>query len=222
MRFRHRAVSALIGAALPLCLATGVLAHDIHHYPKVTLALGWLHEPAYTGFDNAVQVIVKDAAGNAITAITERDLTVDVSLGTAQLNGLQLLPTADPDTGLGTPGEYQVHFIPTAPGNYTFHLKGTVTGQVVDETVTAGDTTFAPVTSATDVEFPNKVPANADLNTKLDQVGQRVTDAASSAQSAAQSAQNTATPALVVGLVGLVIALLAIGGVVVVRRRPAG
>jgi len=104
------------------------------------VALGWLHEPAFVGFDNAVQVLVKQGEA-PFTDITDKDLTVAVSVGGKRMDPQPLAPTADPDTGLGTPGEYEFHFIPTVPGAYTFHLKGKIKDTPVDETVTAGDKT---------------------------------------------------------------------------------
>jgi hypothetical protein len=153
---------------LPSTLAAS--AHDVHTFGRFTVALGWLHEPAYVGEENAVQVLVKDARGNPFTGISDKDLTVEVSLGSARLAAKPLVPTADPDTGLGIPGEYEYHFIPTAPGNYTFHIHGSVGGEAVDESVTAGDSTFDTVDDASSVEFPKVVPASSELDTKIDSV----------------------------------------------------
>ena len=43
-----------------------------------------------------------------------------------------LAPTYDAEAGTGTPGEYAALVIPTAPGDYTFHVTGTVEGVKVD------------------------------------------------------------------------------------------
>jgi hypothetical protein len=165
--------SALAVGALSLGAVHPALAHVVKPFGPYTIALGWLHEPAYVGFDNAVQVIVKQG-GAPVTDITDKDLTVDVSLGGQRMGAVPLVPTADPDTGLGTPGEYQLHFIPTAPGDYTFHINGKIKDTPVDETATASDKTFASVTNPADAEFPAKVPSVTDLSTKLDRVGARV------------------------------------------------
>jgi len=217
-------VAAALGAAATLALGavTTVAAHDVHTFGKVTVALGWLHEPAYVGFDNAVQVLVKDAAGSPITAISDKDLTVEVSLGNAKMDAKALVPTADPDTGLGIPGEYEMHFIPTAPGNYTFHLKGTVSGQAIDETVTASDKTFNTVADASSVEFPNKVPALRDIATKLDRDTSRIEDAIA----AANSSRDRGNQALVIGIVALVAGVVlgagALASGLAARRRVKG
>jgi hypothetical protein len=216
MEMLHRLIRgagvAAVAASLLGTTAMGALAHDVHTFGKFTIALGWLHEPAYVGFDNAVQVLVKDAAGNAYTNITDKDLTVEVSLGGQKMAAKPMLPTADPDTGLGLPGEYEMHFIPTAPGNYTFHLKGSVGGQAVDETVTASDKTFNTVAGAADVEFPNVVPANSELATKIDRLSSRLDQAAGS---------SAVTTLSVVSVLGILLGILAVGlSVRALRRRP--
>lgn len=219
---RHRLftlpAAAATGCALALAAIAPAAAHDVHTFGKVTVALGWLHEPAYTGFDNAVQVLVKDDKGNPITSITDKDLTVEVSLDSQKMSAQPLLPTADPDTGLGIPGEYELHFIPTIAGKYAFHIKGTVAGQAIDETVTASDKTFNEVRSDSDVEFPAKVPAVGDVATKVDKVSSRVD--ALQASTTAQDAKDSANRALVIGIVALALAVvLSAGNLVIATRR---
>jgi hypothetical protein len=207
--------AALTGVALALTGVVGAAAHDVHTFGGVTVALGWLREPAYVGFDNAVQVLVKDSAGNAITDISDKDLTVELIVGNQKSGDKPLVPTADPDTGLGIAGEYEYHVIPTVPGAYTFHLKGMVKGQAIDEMVTAGDKTFNLVTNASEAQFPNQLPSSTELSTKLDKVSQRL----DSAQSSGDSAKNSASLALIVGIAGVVLAVLLGGGALLSARR---
>lgn len=216
MKSMLRFGAALMAAGLALGFALPAAAHDVHPFGKYTVALGWLHEPAYVGQPNAVQVLVKDRSGTAFTDITDKDLTVEVSIGNQKLDAKPLVPTADPDTGLGIPGEYQYHIIPTVPGAYTFHLKGNIKGQAVDESVVAGDKTFSLVTAASDAQWPNQLPSNADIATKLDRISSRQ----DSALAESDSAQKAASRALVVATVGVVLAIL-FGAVnlAVARRR---
>jgi outer membrane murein-binding lipoprotein Lpp len=216
MEIMLRLGAVLAGSSLALMGVVGASAHDVHPFGKFTVALGWLHEPAYVGSDNAVQVLVKDQAGNAFTGITDKDLTVELSVGNQKQAAKPLVPTADPDTGLGIPGEYEYHVIPTVPGAYTFHLKGTVGGQTIDETVTAGDKTFNLVTAASEAQWPNQIPSAADLSTKLDRLSSRQ----ASTQSNADAAQSAANRALIVAIVGIVIALVLGGVALITRRRP--
>ncbi len=205
--------AALAAGALALGAVHPALAHVVKPFGPYTIALGWLHEPAYVGFDNAVQVIVKQG-DTPSTDITAKDLTVEASLGSQKMDAMPLTPTADPDTGLGTPGEYEMHFIPTAPGNYTFHIKGKIKDTPVDETATASDTTFATVDNPTDVEFPAKVPSVTDLSTKLDRVGARV-DRVESRPDALPTALVALAAALILGGAGIGLGLAA-------RRKSPG
>ena len=207
-RAARAAAVAVVAGALSLGAVHPALAHDVHPFGPYTIALGWLHEPAYVGMDNAVQVLVKQG-DQAFTGITDKDLTVVVTLDKQKMDSMPLVPSADPDTGLGIPGEYEMHFIPTAPGNYTFHISGKVNGTPVDETVTGSDKTFATVDNPTDVEFPTKVPSATDISTKVDRVASRVS--AVEGRSIPPDSQPLAVAALVAAVVlggaGIVIGL---------------
>jgi hypothetical protein len=214
---RAAAVAAAAGA-LSLGAVHPVFAHDVHPFGPYTIALGWLHEPAYVGMDNAVQVLVKQD-DKAFTGITDKDLTVAVSLGNQKMDSMPLVPSADPDTGLGIPGEYEMHFIPTTPGNYTFHISGKVNGTPVDETVTASDKTFATVDNPTDVEFPNKVPTNSDLATLVNKQTPRIEAVQASANQDA-GAKDDANHAMAVAIVALVVAAVVGLRTLGLRRQP--
>jgi hypothetical protein len=54
----------------------------------------------------------------------------------------------------GTPGSYTAAVIPTAAGDYSFHIFGTINGDQVDETFTSGPNTFDTVTDAATLQFP--------------------------------------------------------------------
>ena len=245
MRSRRLGV-ALLASAFAVMLIAGVAdAHIVKTFGKYTVALGWVHEPTYVGEQNAVQVVIKDASGKAITDLNDGDLKVTVSVGGKTSDPLDLLNTFDPDTGLGIPGDYEAPLIPTAPGDYTFHLSGTIDGTAVDETATSSDATFNSVVDATGIQFPNQLPALTDIITRLDRIDARLSaspapssapaPAASSApvdnaavdaaNAAAASAQTAANNALlvggVVGGVGVIIGLAALA-MAMRGRRPAG
>lgn len=214
--FRLAAVAATAAVACALT-ATPAAAHVLKSFGPYSVALGWAHEPAYDGVQNAVQAIVKDAQGHAVGDLNSGDLTVQVTVGSQTSDALKLDPAFDPDTGLGTPGDYEAPLIPTAVGDYTFHLHGTIHGTAVDETATSGEKTFDSVTDPADAQFPNHVPASGDLSTKLGRVGDR----ADAAQSAAQSASDSAGRATLLAVIALVIALVLGGGAAALawRRR---
>ncbi len=235
---------ALVASAFAVMLVAGVAdAHIVKTFGKYTVALGWVHEPTYVGEQNAVQVVIKDAAGKAVTDLNDGDLKVTVSVGGKTSDPLDLLNTFDPDTGLGIPGDYEAPLIPTAPGDYTFHLSGTIDGTAVDETATSSDATFNSVVDATGIQFPNQLPALTDIITRLDRIDTRLAaspapssgapapspgpvdnaavDAASAAAASAQSAANNAL--LVggaIGAAGVIIGLAALA-MAMRGRRPS-
>jgi hypothetical protein len=235
MRNRHPLAlgAAVLGAAaLSLGGVHHAAAHGIVQAGNLTVAIGWLREPAYVGNDNAVQVLVKDAQGNPLTTITDKDLQVEVSLGSQKTQPQPLVPTFDSDTGLGLHGEYEYHLIPTAPGNYTFHIFGKIAGTTpFDQTMTASSTTFNEVVDQSSAQFPNKVPSTSELNQKLDALtaranagagnAQNAQTAAVAAQHAADDAKSAADRALVIGIVALVVgAVLGGTGLFFALRRP--
>ena len=207
---------ALCGAVILAATTAGITsAHVVKQFGAYSIALGWLHEPAYVGADNAVQVIVKDASGNPVNDVPSSDFGVTVSAGGQTSAVLPLNASADPDTGLGTPGEYTAHLTPTIPGVYTFHLAGTVHGTAVDETVSSSDTTFNQVEDQSAAQFPAKVPSTTELATKVDRQDSRI----AAAQAAASDASNAAATALIVGgLVGGLGILLGAAGLIVAMR----
>ena len=230
-RFRLRRLAPLLAAIGLLSMsAGGAAAHAIEHAGSYTVAFGWRHEPAYVGEQNAVQIVVTDAAGKGVTDLGAEDLTVVASTSSQQSAALTFDSGFDEDTGFGTPGEYDAQLIPTSPGAYTFHLKGAIHGTSIDVTETSSDTTFNSVTGTTDVEFPVKLPTMAEVVTRLDRIDTRIaalgtasgpTQASvDAANAAAADARASADRALVVGGavggLGILVGLLAL----VRARRP--
>ena len=104
-------------------------------------------------------------------------LTAMVTYGD-QEQEFALTPTYDAEAGTGTPGEYAALVIPTAPGDYTFHVTGKVEGVKVDLKVTSSPKTFSPVEDASAVQFPVKVPATGQVAERLDKELPRLATAA--------------------------------------------
>ena len=211
---------AICGAVIfTVAVASIASAHVVKQFGPYSIAIGWLHEPAYVAVDNAVQVIIKDGSGNPVDDVSASDLGVTLTAGVQTSALLPLNASHDPDTGLGTPGEYTAHVIPTVPGDYTFHLAGMVHGTAVDETVTSSDTTFNAVQDQADAQFPVKIPSPAELSAKVDRLDARVT----AAQAASSNASDAADRALVVGVAlgGLGVVLGAAGVILALRSRKA-
>jgi hypothetical protein len=202
-------LGALALATAGLLVATPALAHTEKDAGPYKLLFGWRDEPAYTGSLNAVQLFVHDASGKAIDDLGTKGLTVVVSTGsgpTAKSSSpLAFTSAFDPDSGLGTHGEFDAPLMPTAAGTYTFHITGDINGTAVDVSATSSDTTFADVTDPTAVEFPVQSQTVPQLSSAITTLQGRV----AAAQSAASSAKGAASSARAFGIVGIALAIVA-------------
>lgn len=184
-------------------VSPAALAHEARKVGKIQMTVGWAIEPAYTGFRNEVQLFLKDASGKPINDLGDNDLKVEVISGDQKTAASPLDPSFDPDTRIGTPGEYDKALIPTRPGNFTFHFVGTVRGQRIDESFTSSEKTFSPVTAAADAEFPAKDPSASDLAGLVTRLQPRVDDAAV----AAAQDRSLAVIGIILGAIGTIAGL---------------
>jgi hypothetical protein len=237
---RHRAARLALASVAVVALVVGApasaLAHTVQHAGPYTLEIGWLVEPTYVGVPNAVSVTIHDAADKPITDLGADDLHVVVTTNSQPSSALSFEPGFDPIEMDGPLGEYDAAIVPTAPGDYSFHITGTIHGQAVDINVTSGDETFDPVKESTDLQFPTKLPSISEISTRLDRIDARVTALSGgttgptqadvdAAKAAAAGAKDTADFALILGasLGGAGLLVGALGLLVAWRatRRPA-
>lgn len=220
----HRSIRRwlTVPAAMVLAaMAAPAAAHIVKQVGPYAVALGWVHEPVYVGEQNAVQVVVKDANGNPVSDLSADDLKVVVTTAMAQSDPLSLAPTFDEDTGLGIPGDYEAPIIPTAPGDYTFHVTGTIHSTQIDETATSSGTTFDTAVDASEIQFPGKVPALSDLSTRVQRIDARVQSQLAAAKAASSSADRAFFAGLTAGGAGVVIGLAALALAILARRPRA-
>jgi hypothetical protein len=204
-RFPFRVGAALVVASAATMLwAAPAFAHEERKVGTYDIEVGWQHEPTYVDQLNGVQIIIHDADGAPVDDLGN-PVTLKVSVTYAQQasDPLELEPSFDADTGEGNHGEWDAAILPTAPGNYTFHLTGTINGDAVDEKFTSSDTTFDPVANPDEIEFPVKTPSNGELATNLAKSQPRVAEA----QSTASSAKDSSSTATTVAVLALVVAL---------------
>jgi hypothetical protein len=197
------AAGFLVGAIGVMIVSPAALAHEARKVGKIQMTVGWAIEPAYTGFRNEVQLFLKDASGKPITDVGDNDLKVEVISGGQKTAPSPLDPSFDPDTGIGTPGEYEKAIIPTRPGNFTFRFVGTLRGQHIDESFTSSEKTFSPVTDAADAEFPAKDPSVAELAGLVTRLQPRV----EGASAAAAQDRSLAVIGIVLGAIGTIAGL---------------
>jgi hypothetical protein len=217
MRRSLMAVTAAVVLAAALSVAAvPASAHETAKAGDLALEVGWGIEPAYVGQLNTVQLIVTHAAdGDPINDPGAR-LTAKVAYGD-QEQEFALTPTYDAEAGTGTPGEYAALLIPTAPGDYTFHITGEVEGVKVDLEVASSPRTFSPVEDASAVQFPVKVPATGQVAERLDKELPRMATAAhvNDVEGQISSAKTMGYVGIAVGAVGIALAAVAL----LVRRR---
>lgn len=175
-------------------------AHERRKAGTHTMVVGWAEEPAFSGFKNAVQVVITDSQDKPVTDLGD-DLKVEVIFGNEKRGPLALDPAFGPR--FGRQGEYQAPLIPTRPGNYTFHFVGEIKGQKVDASFTSSDDTFDPVRESADAEFPVKDPSRAELSGFVERVGMRL----DTTRSTANSARFLSIVAIIVGAVALIAAV---------------
>jgi hypothetical protein len=199
---RRAAVAAAALTAVVISAAPA-LAHEHRTIGAYTFTVGWKNEPTYSGFSNAVQLFLADAAGKPVTDLGD---TLNVTPVFNAQKGETLPLHAAFGKTYGTPGEYDSALTPTRPGTYAFHFTGTIAGQNVDETFTSSEKTFSNVADAGGIQFPAKDPSNGELAAKLTNLDPRI----ASLQAAQAQAASKASRATTFGLIGIVVGLLGI------------
>jgi hypothetical protein len=178
------------------------------------MTVGWADEPTYSGFKNAVQLILRDASGKPVTDLSD-SLKVEVIFGTTKT---EMLPVARAfGKTFGRPGDYRATIIPTRPGNYTFHFVGTIHDQKIDQSFTSSEKTFDPVSESTEIEFPAKDPSPGELAGRLERQGPRI----EAAQAAARDANSAASQSRLLALLGIALGAVGIVLTLVSRKRAA-
>ncbi len=206
-------VALVVAVLLPLMFTDMAAAHERRQVGSYVMRVGWADEPAFAGVKNAVQILLADASGKALTDLPE-DLKVEIIFGGQKMGPLPL--EAAFGKAFGRPGDFRAAVIPTRPGNYTFHFVGSLGGQRIDQSFTSSDKTFDPVTESSAIEFPAKDPSAGELAGRLERLGPRVDEG----QSAARDAAATASQARVLGIVGILVGAVGVAvGVSSGRRR---
>jgi hypothetical protein len=235
-RFLGRALAAASGTllALGVTLITAS-AHEVFTVAQYRIAVGWEFEPVsgdvtYVGQPNAIQVFVDVAGadqpkGTPVSTLnsdcTHPDFTVTVTFSGVTSSPYCPVPAYDPDTGNGRLDEYDYELIPTVAGTYTFHITGSINGTAINLTAVSGPTTFDSVAEPND-QFPQQLPALNDVVNKVNAIGQREQQDASTASAATSSADDAANRGTILGIIAIAIAVLGSGtSIFIASRRRA-
>lgn len=119
-----------------------------------TVEVGFITEPPVQNDTNGLRIRVTE--GDTPVEGAESTLTAQV-IYAEQPRVLPLVPVA------GEPGTYTSVFIPTQPGEYAFHITGSIGDTAIDETFAPSDAGLPLVASRLDYEFP--VSAHGDTST---------------------------------------------------------
>jgi hypothetical protein len=194
-----RATVSVATTCLILLTAAPVFAHEDRVVDDYEFVVGFADEPAYAGSKNGVSLAIADAqTGDPIEEGVELD--VEVSFG----DETGVFPM---EAEFGAPGSYSAPFIPTRPGQYSFHFTGTIGNQDVDETFTSGPDTFNDVEDPKSVSFPVRDPSTGELAQRLDQEVPRLNAAIEDASDSADGNKALTIVALIAAGIAVLLSL---------------
>jgi hypothetical protein len=168
----------ILFVGLMVLLALPVAAHEGQEVGEYTLAFGWQVEPAYAWQPNGPEVFIEthheegeeghdddhSEEANPLEGV-EINLVAEVSFGDQSM----MLPLQPARNEIG---HYVADLTPTMPGDYTFHITGTIGETAVDVTFNSADGGFSTVEPQTDVLFP--LPAGGDLQAQITALEARI------------------------------------------------
>lgn len=192
-RFNSLVAATLVVVSSFIVYGGTAAAHERRMVGPYQFVVGFISEPAFAGTPNSLDLRISDTRVTPAKAVEglEKTLAADVQAG-----GLAPLPlTITPR--FGTPGAYNGHFVPTAPGTYIYHIKGKIETLDVDEKFESGPGRFNDVESTTALQYPTKVATGSDLSTQLSDI-----------QASVDQARIFALAALVVGIMALGVAAI--------------
>lgn len=180
----------LVAVAALLALTQPAAAHERRTVGPYQVVVGFGGEPAFAGTTNSASIRITDTRTSKPVEGVEKTLTVEVRAG-------GLAPLALPLRAVfGTPGLYQADFVPTKEGAYAFRFKGKIEALDVDETFESGPGRFNDVEAVAKLQYPEQVPAGADLTKRLGDL-----------QSSAEQSRLLALAGLALGVLAIALAL---------------
>ena len=208
-RWLPRAAGALlmVGALLPLAAPAMALAHERRSVGPYTFVVGFISEPALLGQPNGIDLRISNAADSSPVEGAEKSLKAAIAFGGGQPKEFPLR------TRFGMPGAYTADLIPTKPGSYIFTFTGTIEGVTINQRFESGPGRFNDVEDTAKLQFPEAVPAPAQLagTVKTAQDQAQAADArTSAAESQIGQARAFGIAGTIVGLIGLAVGVAAL------------
>jgi hypothetical protein len=171
-----------------------VLAHERRTISdgKYDVVVGWDVEPAFVGQKNAASIRISKAGSSPAVPIEGADKTLKVQIRQgAQTKEFGLRAV------FGQPGYYVADIVPEREGDYQWTFVGSINEDKLNDRFDTADKKFNGVEAITPLQFPSGVAADPALATSTAQV----------AQADAQTARTFGLAGIVVGVLGLAVAL---------------
>lgn len=211
--FCRSGIALIIALALVTIVISPTFAHERRQVGKYAFVVGFLNEPAYVNQQNSLDLTVclgnsckytvQDGSRVVSNPVNDLEKTLKVEVSTGAHAPIPL--TIEPR--YANPGKYTGYFEPTATGNYTFHIYGTIGSDKIDEKFTSSPNGFGAVEEMTTYPAQAQQGAPAASDNAL--------------QSQLIAAQNAASTATTVGIVGAILGVLGIIlAAVSLARRP--
>jgi len=224
LRLTIVAISAALLGLPALFNAGPASAHEHRAVGNYEFVVGWLNEPALVSEPNGLSLRITlfpngvpeeeseeaEAEGQPVEGLEETLQAEIIAGGGAQTMELTL------DPAFRDPGHYESVIFPSVVGDYSFHIFGDLEGTAIDETFSSGPETFSSIEDVTEVQFPEKLPSNAELKASIDGVSAQV----AALDSSGGGGDDSSDTALIVAIVGVIAGVLglAVGGYAVSRR----
>lgn len=153
---RRLTYASTLALCFALVLTFTASAHGVTQVGDYELVIGFHNEPAYQGEPNGLDLFVTNMQTNEPVNGLEQTLQVEVIYG-ASTKQLVLRPQ------FGQDGAYTADVLPTAAGDYTWHIWGEIEGTPVDVSMTSSPNTFGSVEPKGEFAFPAPEPALQEL-----------------------------------------------------------
>lgn len=213
----HKASLLILGVALLgiLVISTSAPAYA-HEKRTVTgpngvvwnMRVGSQVEPPYVGYPNAAQMFMT------------RTVTINGVNQTVPVLGLQNYLKVNITTGGKTvtlplqtvstdPTQYIAPFIPTVAGTYIYTYFGNINGTHFNQAFNCSNGFFECISDPTPIQFPASAPTNYELANQIGSLNSTV-NAQASQVSAGGNAYDMAVGGIAVGVLGLLVAVVAL------------
>jgi hypothetical protein len=169
-------------------------AHGHTEVGDYELIIGFKVEPAFQGEPNGLDLTIRRKDNQEPVKDLADKLKVELISGSNKRE-LAVRPQ------FGKDGAYTADVLPTAAGDYTWHISGDINGTPLDVSMTSGEDTFGAVQTKSAVSFPGEEPASTTLMERV-----------SAAEEAASQARLLGIAGAVLGLIGIAAGVMGLRG----------